>query len=52
MPVTDYSQRMTVAFGGTATEAGLDGHLIQPTKLQETAATKLRPRTARRVVSR
>jgi len=38
MPVAYYSQLMTVAYGGTAKEAGLDGHLIQPTKLQEIAA--------------
>jgi heterodisulfide reductase subunit B len=34
MPVTYYSQLMTVAYGGTVKQAGLDGHLIQPTKLQ------------------
>jgi heterodisulfide reductase subunit B len=38
MPVTYYSQLMTVAYGGTAKQAGLDGHLIAPTKLQEIAA--------------
>ena len=37
MPVTYYSQLMTVAYGGTAKEAGLDGHVIQPKKLQEIA---------------
>jgi heterodisulfide reductase subunit B len=37
MPVTYYSQLMTVAYGGTAKEAGLDGHLIAPKKLQEIA---------------
>ncbi|MCL4740436.1 MAG: hypothetical protein KJZ81_19695, partial [Burkholderiaceae bacterium] len=37
MPVTYYSQLMTVAYGGSAKEAGLDGHLIQPTKLQALA---------------
>jgi len=52
MPVTYYSPLMMVAFGGTATEAGLGGHLIVPTKLQVIAATKLRPRPARRAVSR
>ena len=31
---------MTVAYGGTAKEAGLDGHIIQPKKLQELAAKK------------
>jgi heterodisulfide reductase subunit B len=34
------AQLMTVAYGGTAKEAGLDGHLIQPTKLQQLAAKK------------
>jgi len=34
MPVTYYSQLMTVAYGGTVRQAGLDGHLIQPTKLK------------------
>jgi len=37
MPVTYYSQLMTVAYGGTLSQAGLDGHLIQPTKLQALA---------------
>ena len=40
MPVVYYSQLMTVAYGGTAKEAGLDGHVIAPTKLQEFAAKK------------
>jgi heterodisulfide reductase subunit B len=40
MPVTYYSQLMTVAYGGSAKEAGLDGHIIQPKKLQELAAKK------------
>ncbi len=40
MPVLYYSQLMTVAYGGTVKEAGLDGHIIQPTKLQEIAAKK------------
>jgi heterodisulfide reductase subunit B len=38
MPVTYYSQLMTVAYGGTAKEAGLDGHLIEPAPLQRIAA--------------
>jgi heterodisulfide reductase subunit B2 len=38
MPVTYYSQLMTVAYGGTAKQAGLDGHLIEPTKLGNIAA--------------
>jgi len=38
MPVTYYSQLMTVAYGGTAKEAGLNGHVIQPVKLQDAAS--------------
>ena len=37
MPVLYYSQLMTVAYGGTVKQAGLDGHLIQPKKLQDIA---------------
>jgi heterodisulfide reductase subunit B2 len=37
MPVVYYSQLMTVACGGGIKEAGLDGHVIQPKKLQEIA---------------
>ena len=37
MPVTYYSQLMTVAYGGSVKEAGLDGHVIAPTKLIEIA---------------
>ena len=40
MPVTYYSQLMTVAYGGSVEEAGLDGHLIEPTKLQQLARRK------------
>ena len=40
MPVTCYSQLMTVAYGGGTKEAGLDGHIIQPTKLQVLAQKK------------
>ncbi len=40
MPVTYYSQLMTVAYGGSIKEAGLDGHLIQPRLLQELAQKK------------
>ena len=40
MPVTYYSQLMTVAYGGSIKEAGLDGHLIQPTQLQALAQRK------------
>jgi heterodisulfide reductase subunit B len=37
MPVLYYSQLMTVAYGGTVKQAGLDGHVIQPKKLQDIA---------------
>jgi heterodisulfide reductase subunit B len=40
MPVTYYSQLMTVAYGGGLEDAGLDGHIIQPTRLQELAQKK------------
>ncbi|MDE2398577.1 MAG: CoB--CoM heterodisulfide reductase iron-sulfur subunit B family protein, partial [Burkholderiales bacterium] len=40
MPVTYYSQLMTVAYGGDVKQAGLDGHLIQPRALQELAQKK------------
>jgi heterodisulfide reductase subunit B2 len=40
MPVTYYSQLMTVAYGGSVKGAGLDGHLIQPVKLQQLARKK------------
>ena len=46
MPVTYYSQLMTVAYGGTVKEAGLDGHIIQPTQLQELAASEVGVRPA------
>jgi heterodisulfide reductase subunit B len=32
-----YSQLMTLAYGGTAMEAGLDGHVIRAKKLEEIA---------------
>ena len=35
MPVVYYSQLLTVAYGGSAKQAGLDGHVIQPKKLQD-----------------
>ena len=38
IPVTYYSQLMTVAYGGTAKEAALDGNIIRATKLEEIAA--------------
>ena len=40
IPVLYYSQLMTVAYGGTAKEAGLDGNIIRATKLEEIAAKK------------
>jgi len=38
IPVTYYSQLMTVAYGGTAKEAALDGQIIRATRLEEIAA--------------
>jgi heterodisulfide reductase subunit B len=40
MPVVYYSQLMTVAYGGSLKEAGLDGHVIQPERLQQIAERK------------
>jgi len=40
MPVVYYSQLMTVAYGGSAREAGLDGNVIRATKLEAIAAKK------------
>ena len=40
MPVLYYSQLMSVAYGGTVKQAGLDGHVIKPKKLQEIAIKK------------
>jgi heterodisulfide reductase subunit B len=37
MPVVYYSQLMTVAYGGTTKEAGLDGQLIKAEKLEKIA---------------
>ena len=37
MPVVYYSELMSVAYGGSAKEAGLGGHVIQPKKLQDIA---------------
>ncbi|HYR05296.1 MAG TPA: heterodisulfide reductase-related iron-sulfur binding cluster [Gallionella sp.] len=37
MPAVYYSQLMTVAYGGSAKEAGLGGHVIRPKKLREIA---------------
>jgi heterodisulfide reductase subunit B len=38
MPVVYYSQLMTVAYGGSAKEAGLDGQLIAADKLKQIAS--------------
>lgn len=43
MPVTYYSQLMTVAYGGSAKEAGLDGQVIRATKLEEIAKKTAKP---------
>jgi heterodisulfide reductase subunit B len=37
MPVLYYSQLLTLAYGGTAAEAGLDGHIIRAEKLEKIA---------------
>jgi len=37
MPVTYYSQLLAVAYGASPKQAGLDGHVIQPKKLQDIA---------------
>ncbi|MCX7896697.1 MAG: CoB--CoM heterodisulfide reductase iron-sulfur subunit B family protein [Rhodocyclaceae bacterium] len=38
MPVVYYSQLMTIAYGGTAEQAGLDGQLIRAEKLEKLAS--------------
>ena len=40
IPVMYYSQLMTVAYGGSAKDAGLDGQIIRATKLEEIAAKR------------
>lgn len=40
MPVVYYSQLMTVAYGGSLKEAGLDGHVIQPERLWQITERK------------
>lgn len=40
MPVVYYSQLMAVAYGSSLKEAGLDGHIIQPERLQKIAERK------------
>ena len=39
-PVVYYSQLMSLAYGGSLKEAGLDGHVIQPERLQKIAERK------------
>jgi len=38
MPVVYYSQLLTVAYGGSLKQAGLNGHVIQPEKLRKIAS--------------
>ena len=40
LPIVYYSQLMAVAYGGSVKAAGLDGHIIAPTRLQEIATKK------------
>ena len=40
MPVLYYSQLLTIAYGGSAKDAGLDGQLIRAPKLEEIAAKR------------
>jgi heterodisulfide reductase subunit B len=40
MPVVYCSQLMTVAYGGSLEQAGLDGHVIRPDRLQQIAERK------------
>jgi heterodisulfide reductase subunit B len=40
MPLVYYSQLMTVAYGGSLKDASLNGHVIQPGKLQQIAERK------------
>jgi heterodisulfide reductase subunit B2 len=37
IPMVYYSQLMSVAYGGSAKEVVLDGHVIQPKKLKDIA---------------
>ncbi len=37
LPVVYYSQLLSTAYGGTLKQAGLDGHMIRPKKLQDIA---------------
>lgn len=40
IPVMYYSQLMTIAYGGSAKDAGLDGQMIRATRLEEIAAKR------------
>jgi len=40
MPAVYYSQLMTVAYGCSLKDAGLDGHVIQPARWQKIAERK------------
>lgn len=40
LPVVYYSELMSVAYGGGVKQSGLDGHIIQPKKLQDIANKK------------
>jgi len=40
MPVGYFSQLMSVAYGSSMKQAGLDGHVIQPERLQKIAERK------------
>ncbi len=42
MPVTYYSQLMTIAYGGSAKDAAPNGQMIRATKLEEIAARPAR----------
>ena len=46
MPVVYYSQLMTVAYGGSAKDAGLDGQMIPAPQLEQRAAAPAASRRA------
>jgi heterodisulfide reductase subunit B len=46
MPVIYYSQLMTIAYGGDAKEAGLDGQMIRAPQLEEIAAAPVASKRA------
>jgi heterodisulfide reductase subunit B len=39
MPVTYYSQLLTVAYGSSVSDAGLDGQIIRARKLEDIASS-------------